>query len=122
MKQKTWKLKRIFHVMTKQEGLGQFSGAVEAWSTNAIGCAQAEYDRLCAKFTKAMRFASEYEWSQKKCVAFGVRIEAGIVENCIVEAEQAVVAMNKVMQEVKAQKLLQKLLEVLFSNPNNLTS
>ena len=67
-KQKKWKMRRMFHVMTKQEGLGQLGDAVEAWSTHATEYTKAEYDRLYTKFAKAMRVAKKYEWSQESVV------------------------------------------------------
>ena len=107
-KQKKWKMRRIFHVMQQQEGLGQAGDAVATWVTHLNEHIKAEYDKLYRKFTKALLLAKKYEWSDEECVAVGIEIEAEIAEKNTVEADQAAVAVDRVMQEIKAQKLLQK--------------
>jgi len=76
-KQKKWKMRRIWHVMTKQEGAGEMCAAIASWASHVAEDAQnAQYAQVYAKYTKAMLLAKKYGWTQERCRCFGMQIDA----------------------------------------------
>ena len=107
-KQKKWKMRRIFHVMQKSEGLGQAGDAVATWVTHLAEHTKNEFERFYAKFAKAMLVAKKYEWTHKRCVVVGTKIEAEITEKSIDVTDQAALAVSIVAEDIKADVLLEK--------------
>ena len=107
-KQRDWAMKKIVYCMKKNEASGQLIELFSNWVQNKEEANKFEYDRVYAKFTRAMLCGKKYGWSTHKCIVMGAKMEAETAGKGLDEKAEADAALGVVMAEIKAAKIREK--------------
>ena len=101
-------LKQIVHMAMNQESRSRQLELFGFWVSGSASETKQEYDRLYARFTKAMLCGKKYDWPRHKCISVVQKIEAEVNADPAAAGDLTKAALDGVMKIIKAEKVLEQ--------------